>query len=297
MTLDVDANLDKTYNDACKLDEIVTDTRMDIVSLCAEVRELRAALNSETNRADAAELRAHVLGQRDETETMNIGAALFAVVLRDDTGAGEMPAGPCADVLAEWRRLRQAEAALERAANDLMLSEESFVKMRDKRDDVLRELHAKSAALEHANRFLEQETFTRQKYGDQLHATEAALEQAQNENRTERGEWSKLYALLTGDTGAYSPADLARVVEHQSAALADKQKVCDGLVAAIENNQEIDEEHCRELDAARAALEQARALSEKWAAMKYNGDLTAAVYHGCAEELAALLAAAPGGAA
>ena len=49
---------------------------------------------------------------------------------------------------------------------------------------------------------------------------------------------------------------------------------------------------------AEAALEQARALAEKWAAMKYNGDLTAAVYHGCAEELAALLSpAAPDGAA
>lgn len=76
--------------------------------------------------AERAKMKA--LEQRDETETMNIGAALFAVVLRDDTGAGEMPAGPCADVLAEWRRLRQAEAALERARALL-------VKLRDGIDD------------------------------------------------------------------------------------------------------------------------------------------------------------------
>ena len=44
-----------------------------------------------------------------------------------------------------------------------------------------------------------------------------------------------------------------------------------------------------------AALERARALAETWAAMKYNGDLTAAVYHGCADELADALGS--GGAA
>lgn len=42
-------------------------------------------------------------------------------------------------------------------------------------------------------------------------------------------------------------------------------------------------------DADRAALERARALAEEWAAKKYAGDLTTAVYHGCADELAAAL--------
>ncbi len=54
-------------------------------------------------------------------------------------------------------------------------------------------------------------------------------------------------------------------------------------------------ELCAEVRELRAALERARALAETWAAMKYNGDLTAAVYHGCAEELAAALSS--GGAA
>lgn len=78
----------------------------------------RTALNAETNRADAAGLRAAVLEQRDETETMNIGAALFAEDLLTDDGIGEYPAGPCANALSQWRSTRFALQSWERIAGD-----------------------------------------------------------------------------------------------------------------------------------------------------------------------------------
>ena len=40
---------------------------------------------------------------------------------------------------------------------------------------------------------------------------------ALEENRVERALWSRLYAALTGDSGAYSPADLERVVGQATA--------------------------------------------------------------------------------
>ena len=52
------------------------------------------------------------------------------------------------------RRAERAEAALDRATNDLMLSEESFVTMRAKRDEVLSELRTTRAALEQARALL-----------------------------------------------------------------------------------------------------------------------------------------------
>ncbi len=55
------------------------------------------------------------------------------------------------ELAAQWDADR---AALERAANDLMLSEESFVTMRAKRDEVLSELRTTRAALERARALL-----------------------------------------------------------------------------------------------------------------------------------------------
>ena len=55
----------------------------------------------------------------------------------------------------EILRAERAEAALDRATNDLMLSEESFVTMRAKRDEVLSELRTTRAALERARAVLE----------------------------------------------------------------------------------------------------------------------------------------------
>lgn len=49
---------------------------------------------------------------------------------------------------------------------------------------------------------------------------EAALAQARHANDTERGEWSRLYALLSGsDNGTWSAADMERAIEAALAAL------------------------------------------------------------------------------
>ena len=65
---------------------------------------------------------------------------LSAAELRQLAALWEADLSYAAGLIAdEILRAERAEAALDRATNDLMLSEESFVKMRDKRDDVLRE--------------------------------------------------------------------------------------------------------------------------------------------------------------
>lgn len=72
----------------------------------------------------------------------------------------------------EILRAERAEAALDRATNDLMLSEESFVTMRAKRDEVLSELRTTRAALERARALLKriewQATSSAPVYGDWL---------------------------------------------------------------------------------------------------------------------------------
>lgn len=209
---------------------------------------------------------------------------LSAAELRQLAALWEADLSYAAGLIAdEILRAERAEAALDRATNDLMLSEESFVKMRDKRDDVLRELHAKSAALEHANRFLEQETFTRQKYGDQLHATEAALEQAQTQ-----------VALYEGRHPAQLGPDGQEVAPRHR---YTDEGVC---IRCGEDAEEWDagcvEELAAELEKKAAALERALALAEKW--RNYENDPIPLVHRRMADELAAaLLAAAPGGAA
>ena len=56
---------------------------------------------------------------------------------------------------------------------------------------------------------------------DDLAVTRAALAQARHTNDTERGEWSRLYALLSGsDNGTWSAADMERAIEAKLSALA-----------------------------------------------------------------------------
>lgn len=69
----------------------------------------------------------------------------------------------------------------------------------------------------------------------------------------------------TGEHGvAKSAADAQQVVHADRAALAEKARISDKLVGVIEHDREIDEEHCVELDAMKAALERARALWDRW---------------------------------